>query len=414
MAGLRFSIAGLMGIVMVAAVGLAALTKPSEIWAGAMLLLTCGILALAVVGAIYREGPRRAWWLGVSVFGWGYMALSAFWPEDSLFHLPTTRALEVLGPRLGSPLHPNWAGPPAVDQWFERTGQYLWVLLAALLGGLLARFGLADRADPREGSRPDALEADQPQRSRWLRPTIAGLVALVLLAAFATIWWGASAPLWAGLSFALTCAFLGLILLGAFLGRSRSRSRWLGAALFGAGYAALVFSRPMGQPPWAYLPTDLLFGGIRPWFPTVARSMSPENARILDALERPIPMRFDGEATLESLLNHIKRATATPTPPGIPIYVDPIGLQEAERSLQSTVQLDLEGVPLKETLRLSLKQLGLAYQVKGGYLWLTSEEEGFSPELEDPFLIVGHCLVVLVAAGVGAMAAPIVAGAARG
>ncbi len=59
---------------------------------------------------------------------------------------------------------------------------------------------------------------------------------------------------------------------------------------------------------------------------------------------------------------------------GIPIYVDPIGLQEAERSLNSTVQIDLEGVPLKTTLRLMLKQLGLAYTVKDGFLMITSED----------------------------------------
>ena len=47
----RFSIAGLLGVVLVAAVGMAALRYASEAWAGAMFLLTCGVLALAVVGA---------------------------------------------------------------------------------------------------------------------------------------------------------------------------------------------------------------------------------------------------------------------------------------------------------------------------------------------------------------------------
>ncbi len=60
---LRFSITGLMGLVLVAAVGLAALRNASETRAGGMLLLTCGILALAVVGALYRDGAQRAWWL---------------------------------------------------------------------------------------------------------------------------------------------------------------------------------------------------------------------------------------------------------------------------------------------------------------------------------------------------------------
>ncbi len=85
-------------------------------------------------------------------------------------------------------------------------------------------------------------------------------------------------------------------------------------------------------------------------------------------------MSFATETPLDDVLKYIKQATTTPTFPGIPIYVDPIGLQEAERSLNSTVQIDLEGVPLKTTLRLILKQLGLAYTVKDGFMIITSED----------------------------------------
>ena len=53
---------------------------------------------------------------------------------------------------------------------------------------------------------------------------------------------------------------------------------------------------------------------------------------------------------LDDVLKHIKQATRTPNHPDIPIYVDPLVLQEAERSLDSTVSIDLEGVPLKTTL----------------------------------------------------------------
>ncbi|MGZ3334079.1 MAG: hypothetical protein ACXWOV_02015, partial [Isosphaeraceae bacterium] len=47
--------------------------------------------------------------------------------------------------------------------------------------------------------------------------------------------------------------------------------------------------------------------------------------------------------------------------------------QEADKTLTSPVSIDLEGVPLKRTLRLLLKQLGLTYTVKDGYLMITSE-----------------------------------------
>ena len=42
--------------------------------------------------------------------------------------------------------------------------------------------------------------------------------------------------------------------------------------------------------------------------------------------------------------------------------------------MTSPVSLDLEGVPLKTTLRLMLKQLGLTYTVKDGFLMITSQE----------------------------------------
>ncbi len=100
----------------------------------------------------------------------------------------------------------------------------------------------------------------------------------------------------------------------------------------------------------------------------------PRTRQILEKLDEPISMSFAAETPLDDVLKYIKQATTTPTFSGIPIYVDPIGLQEAERSLNSTVQIDLEGVPLKTTLRLILKQLGLAYTVKDGFMIITSED----------------------------------------
>ncbi len=92
---IRFSIGGLMAVVLVLAIGFAALKNANETWAGAMFLLTCGILGLSVVGAVCRREAERAWWLGFALFGWGYMAL-AFWPSESLPKLPTLTLIEVL------------------------------------------------------------------------------------------------------------------------------------------------------------------------------------------------------------------------------------------------------------------------------------------------------------------------------
>jgi hypothetical protein len=109
---------------------------------------------------------------------------------------------------------------------------------------------------------------------------------------------------------------------------------------------------------------------------------NPKNEVILKRLEAPIPMPFANETPLDDVLKHIKTAFAKHEHAPIPIYVDPIGLQQAERSLNSTVQIDLEGVPLKTSLRLVLKQLGMAYCVRDGVL-IISSVQGVREELAE-------------------------------
>jgi hypothetical protein len=94
---------------------------------------------------------------------------------------------------------------------------------------------------------------------------------------------------------------------------------------------------------------------------------------ILDKLEKPITLSFKA-APLEDVLKAIRVATAEPGGVGLAIYVDPIGIQEANKSLTSPVTIDLEAVPAKTCLRLILQQLGLSYQVQDGILTITSQE----------------------------------------
>jgi RNA polymerase sigma factor (sigma-70 family) len=104
----------------------------------------------------------------------------------------------------------------------------------------------------------------------------------------------------------------------------------------------------------------------------------PQSQRILKKLDDRITMAFHDETPLEDVLKYIKETTISPEfKNGIPIYVDPVGMQEAEKSMTSTVRsLDLEGVPLRRTLQLALKQLDLVYFVQDGMLFITSEEYG--------------------------------------
>lgn len=54
----RFSIARLMGVVIIAAIGVAALRQSTEAWAGTMLLIALGAIAIALAGAFSREPAR--------------------------------------------------------------------------------------------------------------------------------------------------------------------------------------------------------------------------------------------------------------------------------------------------------------------------------------------------------------------
>jgi hypothetical protein len=107
----------------------------------------------------------------------------------------------------------------------------------------------------------------------------------------------------------------------------------------------------------------------------IAFDKSSRTKAIVAALDKPVAMPFAQETPLEDVLNHIKTATKRPADSGIAIYVNPIGLQEAEKSMASTIRIDVEGVPLRTTLRLLLRQLDLGYYVKDGMLNISSLED---------------------------------------
>src|SRR6516164_7292040 len=101
----RFSIAGLMAVVLIAALGLAALRSGSETMASTVFLPTCGVLALGVVGVACGKRTERAWWVGFTSFGWGYLAL-AFWRSYYFPRPPTVVLLKALESYIGPP--PPW------------------------------------------------------------------------------------------------------------------------------------------------------------------------------------------------------------------------------------------------------------------------------------------------------------------
>lgn len=96
----RVSIAGLLAGIGLLGVSLAALARPSGLWANAYYSLALGTLIIAVLGAIYSRASKRAFWVGFSVCGWAYF-LGIFGPEPiGRFegNAVTTPILDILYP----------------------------------------------------------------------------------------------------------------------------------------------------------------------------------------------------------------------------------------------------------------------------------------------------------------------------
>ncbi len=91
---IRFNIASLLIVVLLVAVGFAALREANESWESGLFSLTLGVLLISILLAVHRKEPLRAYWVGFAVFGWTYLGLSLVPSIDS--RLITTKALAQL------------------------------------------------------------------------------------------------------------------------------------------------------------------------------------------------------------------------------------------------------------------------------------------------------------------------------
>jgi hypothetical protein len=98
MARFRFTIAGLLGLVLFSAVGVAALRASDDLWDAGLFTLTLGLLALAVLLAVHRRGRRRAFWMGFALVGGLYLGASLVPPIES--RLLSTKGLAYLDAKL--------------------------------------------------------------------------------------------------------------------------------------------------------------------------------------------------------------------------------------------------------------------------------------------------------------------------
>jgi hypothetical protein len=145
----RVPLAALLGFIAVIAVGLAALRSGTGLWAGLIYTLMIGYLLAGLLGTILR-GRRGGAWVGLAVFGWGYL-LAGHIPGLEGYHesLSDSVAGGVFTSANPEP-PPNPPGtiggsntPYAMNlRTSEHIGYWLLVILFAqfgsLLGGLLA------------------------------------------------------------------------------------------------------------------------------------------------------------------------------------------------------------------------------------------------------------------------------------
>jgi hypothetical protein len=108
---LRVTIAGLMAVVLLIAVGCAALLRPSARWAGVLDTLAMVTVSIAILGAAVRRGPNRGIWLGAAVFGGVYAVLGFGVFSDSTRVKPEPSAILDL---LFHPLSGSLRGEPRI------------------------------------------------------------------------------------------------------------------------------------------------------------------------------------------------------------------------------------------------------------------------------------------------------------
>jgi hypothetical protein len=212
-----------------------------------------------------------------------------------------------------------------------------------------------------------------------------------------------------------TQAILAFAILAVVYRSGESRAFWLGFALFGWGYMALTWQSWLGygaDRPEIF--TSIVLDHLGAWFDRTSDPSDPASlpytgpSRVDDMhrftlakLEEPIAMSFANGAPFEAVIKYIKSATTGPKHSGVAIYVDPVALKEVGKTMTSPVTLDVQGAPLRVTLGLLVKQLGLGYVVQDGLLKIGNAA---TVSTTTPFRRVGHCYWALLVAFCGGVA----------
>jgi hypothetical protein len=96
----------------------------------------------------------------------------------------------------------------------------------------------------------------------------------------------------------------------------------------------------------------------------------PKSQALLCRLEEIIPMPFPKPTPLKEVLEHIDGFMHQTGRDAIPIYIDPVDLADfenkSEQIMKTPITMDLEGVPLRTTLKFIAEQLEMGYGIKDG------------------------------------------------
>jgi hypothetical protein len=125
----------------------------------------------------------------------------------------------------------------------------------------------------------------------------------------------------------------------------------------------------------------------------LASYRNPITEGIIDALESPLAVDWPNGTPLDTVLKMLRtKTTGLPKlKTGMPIYIDPNGLQEAAQTPTSPVkgQPPDGSMSLGVKLRRALDSLDLAFDVKDGFLMITSKQSLDEPigASRDPYVI---------------------------
>jgi len=101
------------------------------------------------------------------------------------------------------------------------------------------------------------------------------------------------------------------------------------------------------------------------------QQLQKKTEHIRELLARKSDLAFPKGISLEQFLKTVKSTTSSKNDPGIPIYVDPLGLQQSGQTLESIVVVE-PGRPLAVVLERALIVLNLGYDVHEGFLTISS------------------------------------------